>query len=56
MKEILEKIIHKLKQKVVYPVPQESLEPPKREEAAKYRVRQTKEENALKKELCHDTA
>jgi uncharacterized protein YeaO (DUF488 family) len=39
LKEILDKIISKLKQKAVYPVPQESLEAPKREEAAKYQIR-----------------
>ena len=38
LKEILEKIISKLKQKVEYPIPQESLEPPKHEETVEYRV------------------
>ena len=39
LKEILEKIILKLKQRVEYPVQQESLELPKHEEAVEYQVR-----------------
>ena len=46
LKEILEKIIHQHKPKVVYPVPQKSFNPPKREEAAEYRVGPTKEEKS----------
>ena len=38
LKEILEKVILKLKQRVEYPVPQESLELPKHEEAVEYQV------------------
>jgi len=42
LKEILEKIIHKLKQKVEYPIPQESLEPPKQETVVEYQVGRAK--------------
>ena len=42
LKEILAKIIHQLKAKVVYPIPQESLEPLKHGEAVEYQISQPK--------------
>lgn len=39
LKEILEKIISKHKQKVEYPVPQESHRPPKHETVVEYQIR-----------------
>ena len=42
LKEILEKVILKLKQKVEYPVQQESHKTPKHEEAVEYQIRRSK--------------
>ena len=42
LKEILEKIIHKLKQKVEYPIPQEFLELTKHEGAVEYQIGRAK--------------